>query len=260
MMRDVAGMSVLVTGGGSGIGEGVARYFVERGATVTISGRRADRIGKVAEALGPNCRAVVGDVTNGANRAAMVAAATARDGGLDLLVNGAGNMLRGPITELAEQDILGLFHSNVVGAMMLSGLAVPALEKRRGAIVFFGSVHTRRAFPGASPYAATKGALETLTRVLAAELGPRGIRVNCVVPGAVPTEIKPAGRVVRRRGGGGAHGGAGADARAGPRGHDGGDRRSGGSPGARGVDDQRGAGGRWRPRPGHITCLMGDTR
>ena len=73
--------------------------------------------------------------------------------------------------------------------MLLSGLAVPHLRERRGAIVFFGSVHTQRAFPGASPYAATKGALETLTGVLAAELGPQGVRVSCVRPGGVLTEI-----------------------------------------------------------------------
>ena len=73
--------------------------------------------------------------------------------------------------------------------MMLTGLAVPYLEKTQGGVVFIGSVHTRRAFPGASPYAATKGAVEALTKVLAAELGAKKIRVNCVVPGAVPTEL-----------------------------------------------------------------------
>ena len=82
-----------------------------------------------------------------------------------------------------------MFDSNVVAPMMLTGLAVPHLEKRGGAVIFIGSVHTRRSFPGASPYAATKGAVEVLARVLAAELGPKRIRVNCVIPGAVPTEI-----------------------------------------------------------------------
>jgi NAD(P)-dependent dehydrogenase (short-subunit alcohol dehydrogenase family) len=73
--------------------------------------------------------------------------------------------------------------------MLLTGLAVPHLAARKGAVIFLGSIHNRRAFPGAAPYAATKGAVETLTRVLAAELGPKGVRVNCVAPGAVFTEI-----------------------------------------------------------------------
>jgi len=72
---------------------------------------------------------------------------------------------------------------------MLTGLATPHLEKKGGAVIFISSVHTLRAYPGASPYAATKGALSALTRVLAAELGAKRICVNCVVPGAVPTEI-----------------------------------------------------------------------
>jgi NAD(P)-dependent dehydrogenase (short-subunit alcohol dehydrogenase family) len=82
-----------------------------------------------------------------------------------------------------------LFHGNVVGPMMLTAVALPELRRARGSVIVFGSVHTQRAFPGASPYAATKGALETLTAVLAAELGPQGVRVNAVRPGGVPTEI-----------------------------------------------------------------------
>jgi NAD(P)-dependent dehydrogenase (short-subunit alcohol dehydrogenase family) len=73
--------------------------------------------------------------------------------------------------------------------MMLSQAALPHLIERRGCIVLFGSVHVTRAFPGASPYAASKGALETLTSVLASELGPMGVRVSCVRPGAVFTEL-----------------------------------------------------------------------
>jgi NAD(P)-dependent dehydrogenase (short-subunit alcohol dehydrogenase family) len=188
-MREVAGMSVLLTGGGSGIGEGTARHFAARGARVTICGRRADRIAAVAASIGERCRGVCADVTRGTDREALIAAALEHGGGLDLLVNNAGNMLRVPITDLAEAPLVEIFRSNVIGPMLLTGLAVPHLEQRRGAVVFIGSVHTRRAFPGASPYAATKGAIEVLTRVLAAELGPKRIRVGCVVPGAVFTEI-----------------------------------------------------------------------
>ena len=85
--------------------------------------------------------------------------------------------------------LLNIFNTNVVSGMMLLGESKKYLAKTKGVNIFIGSVHNRRAFPGASPYAATKGALETLTKVLEAELGNEKIRVNCVVPGGVYTEI-----------------------------------------------------------------------
>jgi 3-oxoacyl-[acyl-carrier protein] reductase len=183
-------MSILVTGGGSGIGEGTAEHFAARGARVTVSGRREDRVRAVAERLGPQCAWVTGDVTVDADRRAMVEAALAHGGGrLDVLVSNAGNMYRGPVEGLDEAELLSVFHTNVVAGMMLAGLCVEPLSASAGCILFVGSVHTQRAFPGASPYAATKGAVEALTGVLAAELGPRGIRVGCVRPGAVESEI-----------------------------------------------------------------------
>lgn len=189
-MNALDGYSVLITGGGSGLGEGIARHMVARGAKVTITGRRAEKIRAVADDIGPNCRAEAGDVTVDADRRRMIDAAVEHGGRLDGLVNNAANMLNGPITDLKAEDILTLLNSNVVAVMALTGLAVPHLEKAGGgAVLMFGSVHTRRAFPGASPYAASKGAIEVLTRVLAAELGPKKIRVNCLLPGAVPTEL-----------------------------------------------------------------------
>jgi 3-oxoacyl-[acyl-carrier protein] reductase len=189
-MRAITDMSVLITGGGSGIGEGTARHLASLGARVTITGRRRDRIDAVAHDIGPNCRAVQGDVTVAADRIAMVAAAVEHGGGrLDALVNNAGNMYRGPLAELDEQALLNVFHANVVGGMMLTQAALAHLVEAQGVVVFIGSVHSQRAFPGASPYAATKGAVETLTGVLAAELGPVGVRVSCVRPGGVFTEI-----------------------------------------------------------------------
>ena len=189
-MRPVEGMSVLVTGGGSGIGEGVARHLCAAGAHVTVAGRRAHKVDAVAMSIGIACCAVAGDVTVAADRAAMVAAAVDHgDGHLEVLVNNAGNMYRGPLADLDEEALVAVFHSNVVGAMMLTQAALPHLVATRGAVIFVGSVHSQRAFPGASPYAATKGAVETLTGVLAAELGPQGVRVSCVRPGAVFTEI-----------------------------------------------------------------------
>ena len=189
MTREIKGMSVLVTGGGSGIGAAVVERLVAGGARVTLSGRRAERVAEVAERAGSGALAVAGDVSLANDRQRMLDAAVEHGGGLELLVHGAGNMYRGKLDELDEQSLVGVFTSNTIAPMLLTGLALPHLRESRGAVVFFGSVHTQRAFPGASPYAATKGALEALTGVLAAELGPQGVRVSCVRPGGVLTEI-----------------------------------------------------------------------
>ncbi len=188
-MREIKDMSVLVTGGGSGIGEGTARLFAARGAKVTITGRRRDKIDAVAASIGAACRAVVGDVTVHADREAMLAAAVAHGGKLDVLVSNAANMYRQAVGQYTEDFLKEAFNTNVISGMMLSSMAVPLLETTHGAIIFLGSIHNRRAYPGASPYATTKAAVEGLTRVMAAELGRKLIRVCCVLPGAVSTEI-----------------------------------------------------------------------
>jgi NAD(P)-dependent dehydrogenase (short-subunit alcohol dehydrogenase family) len=188
-MSELNGMSVLITGGGSGIGEGTARHFAARGARVTIAGRRRNKVEHVARSIGPACRAVTGDVTVQSDRETMLAAAMEHGGRLDALINNAGNMYRQAVDAYSESVLREAFDTNVIAPMMLASLAVPHLEATQGAIIFLGSVHNRRAYPGASPYATTKAAIEGLTRVMAAELGRRQIRVNCVVPGAVVTEI-----------------------------------------------------------------------
>ena len=188
-MRELTGMSVLITGGGSGIGAGIARYLAQRGAKVTISGRRRDTIEAMTRLIGPACRGVVGDVTVDADRHAMLDTALQHGGKLDALVNNAANMYRQAVGDYTEALLKEAFDTNVISAMMLSSIAVPQLEKTQGSIVFLGSTHTRRAFPGASPYATTKAAVEGLTRVMAAELGRKLIRVGCILPGAVSTEL-----------------------------------------------------------------------
>ena len=188
-MRDLNTMSVLITGGGSGIGEATARRLAAGGARVTISGRRAHKVQAVADDIGQRCAWIAGDVTDASDRAAMVARAVEHGGGLDALISNAGNMERSPIGEWTAERLLEVFNNNVVAGMLLSQEALPHLEARRGAIVYIGSIYTVRSYPGAAPYAVTKGALETLVRVLAAEVGPRGVRVGAVRPGAVLTEI-----------------------------------------------------------------------
>ena len=189
-MKSIEGMSILITGGGSGIGQDCARRFCDMGARVTISGRRLERLEAVQAEIGDLGAVTQGDVKDQAGREAMLRTALAHGGGkLDALVNNAANMYRQPVDAYTEDFLKDAFDTNVISAMMLSSMAIPHLEITQGAIVFIGSTHTRRAFPGASPYATTKAALEGLTKVMAAELGPKQIRTGCILPGAVSTEL-----------------------------------------------------------------------
>lgn len=192
-MTTLQGKSILVTGGGSGIGEGCARHFAACGARVTISGRRPERIRAVAESIGPDCHWVAGDVTNADDRQAMLAQAIAHGGGrLDGLVNNAGITHHSGILNVTPEALHEVLEANLVAPTLLTQAALPALEASQGCVIFISSVHTRLALPGRLAYAASKGGIQTLSRVLAAELGPRKIRVNCVIPGAVATEINAA--------------------------------------------------------------------
>tara|TARA_Y100000591_G_scaffold39749_1_gene29323 strand:+ start:34 stop:777 length:744 start_codon:yes stop_codon:yes gene_type:complete len=182
-------MSIIVTGGCSGLGFGMAKKFSKAGAKVTICGRRREKVKKAQDDLGSNVLSIVADVTKESDRIKIINSALEHGKKIDALINNAGNMYRGAIEDLNQDKLLDIFNTNVIAGMMLLGIAKEYLVKTKGSNIFIGSVHNRRSFPGASPYAATKGALETLTKVLAAELGKDKIRVNCVVPGGIFTEI-----------------------------------------------------------------------
>ena len=137
-MREIAGQSVLVTGASSGLGRGMTRHLAALGARVTAVGRRSDRIQAVVEECGDAVRGFVGDINDSSDRERMVAEAVEHGSGLDALVSNAGDMYRGPITELAEDRLIDIFRTNVISGMVLSGLAVPHLEKTEGSIIFMG--------------------------------------------------------------------------------------------------------------------------
>ena len=188
-MLKIKDMSIIVTGGCSGLGFGMAKKFSKAGAKVTICGRRREKVKKAQDDLGSNVLSIVADVTKENDRIKIINSALEHGKKIDALINNAGNMYRGAIEDLNQDKLLDIFNTNVIAGMMLLGIAKEYLVKTKGSNIFIGSVHNRRSFPGASPYAATKGALETLTKVLAAELGKDKIRVNCVVPGGIFTEI-----------------------------------------------------------------------
>jgi short-subunit dehydrogenase len=192
-MPSLAGQVVIITGASSGIGEATARRLVRSGARVVLSARRADRLESLARELDPageNVLAVAGDVTVAADRERLVAAARAKFGRIDALVNNAGYGTRGPVEMVPVELIRRNYETNVFSLIALTQLVLPEMRARRdGCIVNIGSVAGRIARPLSSIYDSTKHALEALTDGLRGELKPFGVHVTLIRPGFILTEF-----------------------------------------------------------------------
>ena len=186
---DLTGKVALVTGGGTGIGRASAELMAARGAQVLVSGRREDPLAELSESNPDQISYFQADVSQADDRARLVETAIDRYGRLDTLVNNAGFGAGGPFTETTDEDMEYLTKVNLVAPAVLTRIAVPHLSASGGSVVNISSTAGRSAFAGVSVYAATKAGLNHLTRVLAAELGPMGIRVNAVAPGLTRTDM-----------------------------------------------------------------------
>jgi NAD(P)-dependent dehydrogenase (short-subunit alcohol dehydrogenase family) len=174
----------VITGAGSGLGRRSALLFAEEGAKVVvadINGDRAERVvGEIAEA-GGTATAMTCDVSVEAQVAALVALAVDTYGTLDVMFNNAGIPLVGPFEETTEAALRRVLEVNVMGTVFGCKHAAPILKaKRSGVILNTSSASALAAIPGNSVYAATKGAVNVLTRDLAVELGPFNVRVNAL--------------------------------------------------------------------------------
>ena len=177
------GKVALVTGGGGGFGEGIARLFAAEGARVVVADLDAAAAGRVAGEIGGH--PLAGDVSLGADVRAMVAAAEQAFGGLDIVVNNAGTTHRNrPMLEVDEATFDRVYAVNVKSLFHMAHAAVPLLRRqgRGGAIVNVSSTAGLRPRPGLVWYNGTKGAMNTITQCMAIELAPDRIRVNAVCP------------------------------------------------------------------------------
>jgi len=182
----------LVTGGSSGIGEACARRLCDEGAIVVVAGRDAARTRAVAASLSDDDRAshVLGDVTRVADCERIVAETLDRHGRLDILVNSAGVWLEQPILETSENDWDACIDTNLKGAFFVTKAALAHMvTRRRGVVVNIASDSGLHGEPGAGVYSAAKAGLIMLTRSLAIDHGPDGIRLVCVSPGVVDTPM-----------------------------------------------------------------------
>lgn len=176
---------IIVTGGSSGIGRNAAWRFAEAGAKVIITGRRAAALEEAArDHIGIS--ALVADAAAPQDAVRTVAEAIEAHGRLDVLVNNAGAGAILPLAKATAEQIESIFAVNVVGASLLATAALPHLAQANGAIINVSSTYGHKPALGLSHYAASKAALEHLTRCWALELAPHGVRVNAIAAG--PTE------------------------------------------------------------------------
>jgi NAD(P)-dependent dehydrogenase (short-subunit alcohol dehydrogenase family) len=190
MQHNFVGKVIIVTGGSSGIGKATAHSFAQQGGSVLITGRRAEALKAAADH--ERIAWIVADISQEETAPAIVTRALELWGHLDILVNNAGISSLTPLESIETERMYTLFQTNVFGPTWLSKAALPALSQTKGAIVNVSSASAqvasvRGSGPLISAYAASKAALEQLTRYWAVELAPRGIRVNAIAPGPTAT-------------------------------------------------------------------------
>ncbi|HTD67386.1 MAG TPA: glucose 1-dehydrogenase [Candidatus Limnocylindria bacterium] len=190
--RKLAGKVAVVTGASKGIGASIAKHLAAEGAALVVnyasSKTGADKVVAEITSAGGKAIAVHADVATKADIARLFAETKKAFGQLDILVNNAGIYEFSPLEDVTEDHFHKQFNLNVLGLILVSQAAVKSFPSAGGSIINISSIVSTLAFPNAAVYSGTKGAVDAITRSLAAELGPRGIRVNAIRPGMVETE------------------------------------------------------------------------
>jgi 3-oxoacyl-[acyl-carrier protein] reductase len=191
-MSELTGKVAIVTGASKGIGAAIAKRLAVAGASVVVnyasSRQGADRV--VAEIAGKAGKAIAvkADVSKAADVQRLFDATKKAFGSLDVLVNNAGVYGFAPLEEVTEDEFHREFNINVLGVLLASREAMKYFGPHGGSVINISSMASMSPTPTAVVYSATKGAVDTITRVLAKELGPKKIRVNAINPGGVETE------------------------------------------------------------------------
>jgi gluconate 5-dehydrogenase len=191
------GQVALITGASQGLGLAMARGLASQGAQVWLNGRDADRLQTCADALNlefpGQVHAWACDVADEANAQAGLQQILQHSQRLDILINNVGQRHRAPLTELNAQALRDMLEVNLVSAWTLSRASAEVMRQLGGgSIVNITSIAGPIARAGDAAYTTSKGALDAMTRAMAAELGPQGIRVNAIAPGYFATETNTA--------------------------------------------------------------------
>ena len=185
------GRHALVTGSTKGIGLGIARAFAREGARVVVNARSAEDCAAVAKDLGPGAVGIAADLSSSAEVRRLAAESlTAMNGRIDVLVNNAGQPRVAPSVALDEAEYRYTMDLNLTAYFLLSqAMAKGMLERRRGSIINVGSINGTAAFPQRLAYCVSKAGVNMLTKVMAIEWAASGVRVNCLAPGYVHSDL-----------------------------------------------------------------------
>jgi 3-oxoacyl-[acyl-carrier protein] reductase len=191
-MGKLANKVAVVTGASKGIGAGIAKQLAAEGASVVVnystSKDGADRVVNEIVAAGGKAVAVGANVADEKDIAKLFDETKKRYGKVDILINNAGAYTFAPIENTTAALYHRLFDTNVLGLLLVTKAALPLFPESGGSVVNISSVASTLAPPTGAVYSATKGAVDTITKTLAKELGPRKIRVNAINPGMIHTE------------------------------------------------------------------------
>jgi 3-oxoacyl-[acyl-carrier protein] reductase len=190
--KKLTGKVAVVTGASKGIGAAIAKQLADEGAAVVVnyssSKAGADKVVDAITKGGGKAIAVQADMSKRSDIDRLFAETKSKFGRLDILVNNAGIYEFAPLENITEEHFHKQFNLNVLGLILASQAAAKLFDSAGGNIINVSSIVSTRAFPSISVYSGTKGAVDSITRSLASELGPRKIRVNAIRPGMVETE------------------------------------------------------------------------
>jgi NAD(P)-dependent dehydrogenase (short-subunit alcohol dehydrogenase family) len=187
---DLTGQTALITGGGTGLGLGMAKCFVAAGAKVVLVGRRQEELNGARKTLGENAFALTGDVTKLETAPAIVDKAEKLAGPVSILVNNAGVHLKKPMVATSDAEFANVIQTHVLGAFALTREAGQRMvERKSGSILFTASMASLMGIPLVVAYAAAKSAYVGMVRTLAVELGAHNIRVNAIAPGWIASDM-----------------------------------------------------------------------
>ncbi|MCX6937970.1 MAG: SDR family oxidoreductase [Verrucomicrobia bacterium] len=187
---DLTGQVALITGGGSGLGFGMARCLVAAGARVVLVGRREAELKDACRALGERAFALPGDITRPGIAPQLVDQAEALAGPVGILINNAGVHLKKPATQTTDVEFAAVIQTHVFAAFALTREAgARMLARKSGSIIFTASMTSLIGMPLVVAYSAAKSAHLGMVRSLATEFGPEGVRVNAIAPGWIQSEM-----------------------------------------------------------------------